>query len=95
MKREYTLLILGVLTASIHWLAFTPSLNRILFTIIGLWIILIAYKYRAEKISGKLQVNKPEVPINMPEPVIETPTQNNFELEDNSQQYERKQPTRI
>ncbi len=93
MKREYTLLILGALTASIPWLAFTPSLNRILFTVIGLWLIMIAYRYRSEKISGKLQVTKTESVVNMPEPVAETVQQN--ELESNSQTYERKQPTRI
>ncbi len=93
MKREYTLLILGALTASIPWLAFTPSLNRILFTVIGLWLIMIAYRYRSEKISGKLQVTKTDPVVNMPEPVTETVSKN--ELESNSQTYERKQPTRI
>lgn len=93
MKREYTLLTLGALTASIPWLAFTPSLNRILFTVIGLWLIMIAYKYRSEKISGKLQINKTEAPINMPEPTNPEPLQN--EIASNPQTYERKQPTRI
>ncbi|MBP6912569.1 MAG: hypothetical protein KBB86_01395 [Candidatus Pacebacteria bacterium] len=91
MKREYTLLILGAITASIPWLALTPSLNRILFTLIGFWLIMLAYKYRSEKISGKLQVNKTEAPINMPEPANEPVLLNNIQ----NKTHERKQPTRI
>jgi hypothetical protein len=91
MKREYTLLILGAITASAPWLALTPSLNRIIFTIIGLWLIMIAYGYRSAKISGKLQVNKTETPVNMPEPTNESVLLNNIE----NKNHERKQPTRI
>jgi flagellar biosynthesis component FlhA len=94
MKREYTLLILGALTASIPWLAFTPSLNRIIFTVIGLWLIIIAYSYRSEKISIKSKTTKQEEPVNIPEPVIETAPQVEI-VENNTQKYERKQPTRI
>lgn len=45
MKKEYTLLTLGSLTAIIPWLGLTPSLRKIIFTIIGIWIIYISYNY--------------------------------------------------
>lgn len=91
MKREYTLLILGALTASLQWVGLTTSLRQIVFTFIGLWLIVIAYRYRGEKASGKLQINeivKNETPL--PEPkVVEDPQI--AETENLQNLYERKQ----
>lgn len=96
MKREYTLLIIGFLVACLKWIGLTNSLEQKIFTLIGLWLIYIAYKYRSEKISGKIQANKQikqsdTQPI--PEPDVNLGTSANLEntpLKEN--QYERKQP---
>lgn len=90
MKREYILLILGALTASLQWVGLTTSLRQIVFTAIGLWLILIAFRYRGEKASGKIQINKitkNETPL--PEPQIQNLEVT--ELENTQNLYERKQ----
>lgn len=94
MKREYTLLILGALTASLQWVGLTTSLRQIVFTLIGLWLIVIAYRYRNEKASGKIQINevvKNETPL--PEPKVAKDPQIT-ETENPQNLYERKQTTK-
>lgn len=83
MKREYTLLILGVLITSLEWIGLTTSFLQFVFTIIGLWVIYIAYKYRNEKMPSKIQAAKSKVLENsIPEPTPLTEVvENNFDTE--------------
>lgn len=58
MKREYTLLTLGILIAIIPWLGLTPSLRKIVFTILGVWVIFISYKYWKKKTETSQSSNQ-------------------------------------
>ncbi|OGI72051.1 hypothetical protein A3J61_01600 [Candidatus Nomurabacteria bacterium RIFCSPHIGHO2_02_FULL_38_15] len=71
MKREYTLLTIGLLVIIFEWVGLTTSARQTVISLLGLWLIFIAYRYRAERLSGKLQVNK--IPTVQDEPKIPEP----------------------
>ena len=77
MKKEYILLTLGSLTAIIPWLGLTPSLRKIVFTIIGIWIIYISYQY------WKIFTHKEDIKNTSTELEV---TQNNVQKEDERRQ---------
>lgn len=77
MKKEYTLLTLGALVTIIPWLGLTPSLRKIFFTIIGIWIIYISYYYWKNK-KQKEQHKQ----LNTETEPIQNNIQNNIQKED-------------
>lgn len=85
MKREYTLLTLGILIVIIPYLGLTPSLRQIVFTLLGAWVIFLSYKYWKTKYptSSNEKSSNP-----LPEPAQEQVISSE---EENQNNYERRQ----
>lgn len=91
MKREYTLLTLGILITILPWLALPASLREIVFTFLGAWVILISYKYW----KNKRPVPNQNTGNNIPEPMQQNQTQvPEQQLDENLISHERRQDTK-